>query len=114
MIYVAILALFAGLVFQLSIESVYSTLVDDDQPSMRDPHIDVQPIVDQGLSKLFVGYPKIDDEDIDVPFVKGIRLDEEQDSNIEILKQSPDKRIQHIRIRENCTREEAIRRTSNL
>lgn len=50
MIYVAILALFAGLVFQLSIESVYSTLVDDDQPSMRDPHLDVQPIVDQGLS----------------------------------------------------------------
>ena len=50
MVYVVILALFAGFIFQLLIESVYSTLVDDDQPSMRDPNHDVQPIVDQGLS----------------------------------------------------------------
>ena len=42
-------------------------------------------------------YPKFDDDNPEVPFLKGIRLDEQQeDPSIEILKQSPDKRIQHI------------------
>ena len=45
--YVMILAFFT---FQLSIDHVYSTLVDDDLPSIRDPKLDVQLIVDKGLS----------------------------------------------------------------
>jgi len=44
-------------------------------------------------------YPKIDDEDINIPFIKSINIDDQQDSNIEILRQSGDKRIQYIRIK---------------
>lgn len=58
-------------------------------------------------------YPKFDDEDINIPFVKAIDLDDQQDSNIEILRQSADGRIQHTRIVDNSTKKEAIRRTSS-
>lgn len=59
-------------------------------------------------------YPKADDGDIDIPFMKGINLDEQQDSEIEILRTSQDGRIQNIRIRDNVTREEAFRRMRKL
>ncbi len=47
---VGILPLLAGITFQLPIDRVYSTPIEDDLPSIRDPKLDVQLIVDQGLS----------------------------------------------------------------
>jgi len=52
-------------------------------------------------------YPKFDEDDSNVPFVKSINLDEPENSNIEILRQSADRRIQHIRIIDNCTKKES-------
>ena len=45
---VGILSLLAGFTFQLMIDRVYSSS-EDDQPFLRDPNLDVQLIVDQGL-----------------------------------------------------------------
>lgn len=59
-------------------------------------------------------YPKIDDEGVNIPFVKGINLDDQQGSNIQILRQSADGRIQHIRITDDCTSDDAIRKTRNM
>ena len=51
MISIGILALLTGITFQLLIEPGYSSSSnEDDQPSLRDPNLDVQPIVDHGLS----------------------------------------------------------------
>jgi ribosomal protein L37AE/L43A len=57
-------------------------------------------------------YPKLDD--IDIPFLNSINLNEQQDSDIEILRQSEDGRIKHIRLVNNCTKEEAYSKTRNL
>ena len=50
MISIGILALLTGITFQLLIEPVYSSSNEDDQLSLRDPKLNVQAIVDQGLS----------------------------------------------------------------
>ncbi|MGA7368462.1 MAG: hypothetical protein WBX01_04985 [Nitrososphaeraceae archaeon] len=42
------------------------------------------------------------------------KLEERDDPDIEILRTSQDGRIQHIRVRDNVTSEEAIRRTRDL
>lgn len=59
-------------------------------------------------------YPKFDDQDPNIPYMKGVSLDEQLDSDIEVLRTSQDGRIQHLRIRDNCTREEAYNKTRNL
>ena len=45
-------------------------------------------------------YPKLDEDDTNIPFVKSIKLDElENSSDIEILRQSADGRIIEIRVK---------------
>jgi hypothetical protein len=49
-------------------------------------------------------YPRLDKNDVNTPFIKGINLDELENSfNIEIQRQSADRRIQHIRIKGSPT-----------
>ena len=50
MISIGILALLTGITFQLLIDHVYSSLEEDNQPFIRDPKLEVQLIVDHGLS----------------------------------------------------------------
>lgn len=59
-------------------------------------------------------YAKLDNDDTNVPFMKGIDLTEQQDNDIEILRTSQNERIQYIKLRDNCTREEAYNKTRNL
>lgn len=56
----------------------------------------------------------MDEDDTNISFVKSINLGEQQDSDIEIIRQSEDGRIKYIRLVDNCTREEALRRTRDL
>lgn len=45
--------------------------------------------------------------------MKGINLEELDYPDIELLRTSQDGRIQHIRIRDNCTREEAVKQENS-
>ncbi|MGA7370335.1 MAG: hypothetical protein WBX01_14500 [Nitrososphaeraceae archaeon] len=44
-------------------------------------------------------YPKFDETDSNIPFIKSINLDEHEDPNIEITRQSDDGRIRHIHVK---------------
>jgi hypothetical protein len=85
-----------------------------------DPKIQDTPIANNSKYKItphneIWRYPKCGEDDPNIPFVKAISLDEQlENSNIEILRQSDDGRVKHIRITENCTREEALQWTRGV
>jgi hypothetical protein len=47
-------------------------------------------------------YPRLDENDVNIPFVKGINLNQQQverNSNIEIKRQSTNGRVKHIHVK---------------
>ena len=50
MIFIGILVLLTGIIFQLPIKPIFSSSNEDGQPLLRDPKLNVHAIVDQGLS----------------------------------------------------------------
>lgn len=47
-------------------------------------------------------YPKLDDQDPNIPYMKGIQLDEEgigEVEEVQLIKSSPDQRVQHLRVK---------------